>query len=78
MQQWPVFKEELLKQDEFNIVVQVNGKKRAILQAKNSPDEEELFKMCLELDNVKKLTENKKIIKKIYVKNKLINLVIHD
>ena len=78
LQQWPVFKEELLKQDEFNIVVQVNGKKRAILQAKNSPDEEELFKMCLELDNVKKLTENKKIIKKIYIKNKLINLVIHD
>ena len=67
-----------MQQDDFNIVVQINGKKRSILKAKNNMDEKYLFQMSLELDNVKKFLENKKIIKKIYVKNKLINFVVHD
>ena len=77
-QKWPSFKEELLKQSEFNIVVQINGKKRAVLLAKEGETEESLFQMSLELDNVKKLIENKKIIKKIYIKNKLINFVVNE
>ena len=78
LQPWPSFEESLLQQDDFNIVVQINGKKRSILKAKNDMDEKYLFQMSLELDNVKKFLENKKIIKKIYVKNKLINFVVHD
>ena len=78
LQKWPDFKEELLKEEEFNIVIQVNGKKRAILLAKKDTSENSLFNMCLEIDNVKKLIENKKIIKKIYVKNKLMNIVVHE
>ena len=78
LQKWPSFKEELLKQSKFNIVVQINGKKRAVLLAKEGNTEESLFQMSLELDNVKKLIENKKIIKKIYIKNKLINFVINE
>ena len=78
LQPWPSFKESLLQQDELNIVVQINGKKRSILKAKNDMDEKYLFQMSLELDNVKKFLENKKIIKKIYIKNKLINFVVHD
>ena len=78
LQKWPDFKEELLKEEEFNIVIQVNGKKRAILLAKKDTSEDSLFNMCLETDNVKKLIENKNIIKKIYVKNKLINIVVNE
>ena len=78
LQNWPSFQEALLKQEEFNIVIQVNGKKRSILKAKGEIGENVLFQMSLELDSVKKLIENKKIIKKIYIKNKLINFVVHD
>ena len=78
LQKWPDFKEELLKEEEFNIVIQINGKKRAILLAKKDTSEDSLFNMCLETDNVKKLIENKNIIKKIYVKNKLINIVVNE
>lgn len=77
LQSWPSFREELLKQEEFNIVIQINGKKRAILNTKSGIEESALFKMSLELDSVKKFIENKKIIKKIYIKNKLINFVVH-
>ena len=78
LQKWPSFQAELLKQEEFNIVIQLNGKKRAILKVKGEVGENDLFQMSLELDNVKKLVENKKITKKIYIKNKLINFVIHE
>jgi len=48
-------KKAFLQQDDFNIVVQINGKKRSILKAKNNVDEKYLFQMSLELDNVKKV-----------------------
>ena len=47
-----------------------------VLNAKKNHKEEDLFEMCLCQDSIKMLLKNKKIIKKIYVKNKLINLVI--
>jgi len=78
LQNWPSFQEALLKQEEFNIVIQVNGKKRSIIKVKKEIEESTLFQMSLELDSVKKYTENKQIIKKIYIKNKLINFVIHE
>ena len=78
MQSWPTFDESLLKVEEINLVIQINGKKRAILQVKPDIEEKTLFNMSLELDNVKKFVENKKIVKKIYVKNKLINFVISE
>ena len=78
IQSWPTFDESLLKVEEINLVIQINGKKRAILQVKPDMEEKTLFNMSLELDNVKKFVENKKIVKKIYVKNKLINFVIAE
>ena len=78
MQSWPTFDESLLKVEGINLVIQINGKKRAILQVKPDIEEKTLFNMSLELDNVKKFVENKKIVKKIYVKNKLINFVISE
>ncbi len=78
IQSWPTFDESLLKVEEINLVIQINGKKRAILQVKPDMEEKTLFNMSLDLDNVKKFVENKKIVKKIYVKNKLINFVISE
>ena len=78
MQSWPIFDESLLKVEEINLVIQINGKKRAILQVKPNMEEKSIFNMSLDLDNVKKFVENKKIVKKIYVKNKLINFVIAE
>jgi leucyl-tRNA synthetase len=39
-------------------------------------DEEAVIKACMELPEVKKHTEGKEIIKKIYVKNRIVNLVV--
>jgi leucyl-tRNA synthetase len=73
---WPSYDEKLIKEDKVNIVIQINGKKRALLGAEPDQSEEVIFNQCLEIENVKKLVSEKNIIKKIYVKNKLVNIVV--
>ena len=73
---WPDYDESILIKDKINIVIQINGKKRTLLDTESDQDEEKIFKKCLEIESVKKLLADKHIIKKIYVKNKLVNIVV--
>ena len=73
---WPKFDPNLIKEETINIVIQVNGKKRALLETAPDQEEDQIFKQSFEIDNVKKLITDKTIVKKIYVKNKLVNIVI--
>ena len=73
---WPKFNESIIKEEKINIVIQVNGKKRALLNTQADQDQDTIFKKCLEIESVKKLLADKHIVKKIYVQNKLINIVI--
>jgi leucyl-tRNA synthetase len=56
----------------------VNGKKRAIINANFEENEENIFSKCLAIKNIKVILDNKKIIKKIFIKNKLLNIVTND
>jgi leucyl-tRNA synthetase len=78
VQEWPRFNNESLKKNEFNVVIQINGKKRAIINAINNESEENIFSKSLAIKNIKVILEEKKIIKKIFVKNKLLNIVTND
>jgi leucyl-tRNA synthetase len=78
VQEWPKFNNESLKKNEFNVVIQINGKKRAIINAINNESEENIFSKSLAIKNIKVILEEKKIIKKIFVKNKLLNIVTND
>ena len=73
---WPKFDEKIIKEEKINIVVQINGKKRTMLITETDQDQEIIFKKCLEIESVKKLLAGKHVVKKIYVKNKLVNIVI--
>ena len=73
---WPKFDETIIKEEKINIVIQINGKKRTLLNTETDQDQETIFKKCLEIESVKKLLTDKHIIKKIYVKNRLVNIVI--
>ena len=73
---WPTYDVSLLKEEKVNIVVQINGKKREIINTVSDITEENLFEI---INNNEKLNKylNKQIIKKkIYVKNRLINIII--
>jgi len=65
-----------LKKDEFNIVIQVNGKLRAQIEVPSSYSQEEVKEIALKEEKVQKYIEGKEIIKTIYVPKKLVNIVV--
>jgi leucyl-tRNA synthetase len=77
-QNWPKIENTLIKKDNFDIVIQINGKKRAIINAIKDENEENIFSKSLAIKNIKVILEEKNIIKKIFIKNKLLNIVTND
>jgi leucyl-tRNA synthetase len=74
-QNWPKINNFSLKKENFDIVIQINGKKRAIINAINNEDEESIFIKSLAIKNIKVILDKKNIKKKIFLKNKLLNIV---
>ena len=73
---WPTYDPNLIKDEEYNIVIQINGKKRGLIKMPKNTDEIEIEKYALKNTNIKKYLNNKIIKKKIYVRNKIINFII--
>jgi len=75
-QTWPKYDKELMKDTKkFIIVVQINGKKRALLETDPNDNEENILKKSLKIKNIETILSSKKIKNKIYVKNKVLNIV---
>ena len=72
---WPDFNKSLLEDEDCKIVVQVNGKKRGIFTMPINSAENLVIEKAKTIDNVLKHVENTKIIKNIYLKNKLVNFI---
>ena len=74
--EWPKFDETLIEEDFVNIVIQINGKKRGLIKSKRNILEKELLEDIKKEKNIMKYLINSEIKKKIYVPNKLINIII--
>ena len=72
---WPVYDEELCKEDTIEIVVQVNGKLKAKLNIAMDADKDSVMEMAMSDEKVKESIDGKTIVKQIYVPNKLVNIV---
>ena len=75
-QVWPKVESKYLTSKFCNIIVQINGKKREIIKAKNGITEEELISEIKKNDKINNYLKEKKINKKIFIPNRLINLII--
>ena len=75
-QTWPIYIQNKILKNKINIVIQVNGKVRGKIEINGSETKEDLFKTSKNNKNVLKYLENKNIIKKIYIPNKIINFVV--
>jgi leucyl-tRNA synthetase len=74
--EWPIIKKELLVENSINFVVQINGKKRGVINSKRDITEKDLFHIIEEEPSLKKYIENKEIKKRIFIPNRLINIII--
>ena len=73
---WPIIDKVDLEEKFISYVVQINGKKRGIIEEKKDISEEELLHKIKTNLSINKIIENKNIRKTFYVKNKLINILI--
>jgi len=73
---WPKVDKSLLEENDITIVVQINGKKRGLLSTKKDVEEKEVVAKAKNIANIKKNLANKKIVKNIFVKNKVINFIV--
>jgi len=73
---WPVVSKDQLTEESINFVIQINGKKKALLKVKIDINEENILKEIRLHKELKKLLENQKIQKTIFVSNRLINIIL--
>ena len=75
---WPVSDLKFLTNEKIDYVVQINGKKRAILKENRDIDQESLLELVKTNKLSKKYLKDKSINKVIFIKNRLINLLINE
>ena len=73
---WPKVEKKYLFDDKINIVVQVNGKKKLLLNLTQDINENDLIKVVKKDLKMSELLKNRTIVRNIYVKNRLINFII--
>jgi leucyl-tRNA synthetase len=73
---WPSHDEELCQDDLISIVVQVNGKKREELQVPKDTPKDDLERLALASDKVRKFMEGKEPKRVIVVPGRLVNVVV--
>ena len=73
---WPKYDEAKTVLDNYEMVVQVNGKIRGKILVSTNASREEMIKLAKEIDNVKLFIDGHDIVKEIVVPGKLVNIVV--
>ena len=73
---WPRFDEALAREDEIELVVQVNGKVRSRIVVPRGLNEQQALERALADATVKKFVDGGGVKKTVYVPDRLVNLVI--
>lgn len=75
-EQWPLYRQDLIKEDTVTIVVQINGKLRDNVELPRDIPENQLKEAVFGLEKIVRLVEGKTVKKTIIVPNKLVNIVV--
>ena len=74
---WPKVSAEQIIENDVKFVVQINGKKRSLIDVKRDSDEKTILKKIQETGNeTEKFLKDQKIKKTIFIPNKLINIIL--
>ena len=73
---WPEYDDKLTKDEKINLVVQINGKKRGLISLDPDKTEKEILEITTKDEQIIKYLQENKIKKSIYIKNKLLNIII--
>ncbi|MGC9001462.1 MAG: leucine--tRNA ligase [Dictyoglomus sp.] len=76
MQKWPSYDPEMIKEEVVTVVIQINGRVRDRIDVNADATQEEILKLALERDNVKRYLDNKELKKIVYVPGKILSLYV--
>ena len=76
LQNNPTFNEKLIEKNDYTLIVQINGKLRDQMKLQVNTSIEEIMENIISSKKISKYLSDKEIIKKIYIENKLLNLVV--
>ena len=76
LQNNPTFNEKLIEKNDYTLIVQINGKLRDQMKLQVNTSIEEIMENIIASKKISKYLSDKEIIKKIYIENKLLNLVV--
>ncbi len=74
--EWPKVNEDLLVEEKINFVIQINGKKRGLINTNRNITEKDLIELINSNNEIKKYIKNQDFKKTIFIPNKLINIII--
>ena len=76
-EKWPDINQSLIEKDiRIKMPVQIDGKTRDIIDVEKDLSENEILELAIKSPKIKKYTLNKKILRTIFVKNKIVNYII--
>ncbi len=75
-EKWPTYIEEKTIESKISIPVQINGKLRCNIEAIRNSDDETIKQLVYRNQTIQKYIDGKTIVKEIYVKNKIYNIVL--
>lgn len=73
---WPKFNPKLIVEESIKIVIQVNSKVRAEMNITKDMSEDDIKNDALKIEGVQNWLEGKKVLRVIYVKDRLVNIVV--
>ncbi len=73
---WPKYSEDKLSSGKVVIAIQINGKAREEIEINEDENQDSVIEKVKETDSMKKRLEGREIKKVIYVKGKIINIVL--
>jgi leucyl-tRNA synthetase len=74
--EWPKIERNLKIEEKIRLAIQINGKTKKIIEVDKDADEKNVLKECLKDKKISEQINEKKIIRTIFVKNKIINYLI--
>ena len=74
---WPNYDENLILSDKLKLAVQINGKRRSEIEVDLNMEEKDIKQFAKSDSKIIMYLEEKEIVKEIYVKGRLVNLVVN-
>ena len=77
-QPWPAYREDLAREEQVEVIIQINGRVRGKMLVDAELGEDELTERALVDERIKILLDGKQVVKTIAVPKKLVNIVVKD